>query len=391
MATITTTETRAIQQTEEENVTRFLEAPCRDLDFLVYRFVPPTDKRGLPYPDLEGGGLPGEKVWVGDFAPQWGEFLLDLGEPVYDVQNYQPLVTRMEGYGLDQGRVKYRNLQTLSFPWGIDGSLPVQIFANQLFRDNNRLPFNPKGMSRQDLQWEARRRKLRTHGKRSDIIKRINDLELKMGAQTSTARQEEALQRLDAVTLPLHRVIEAQNPVPFTPQTPLKQPPFETGEIVLVYGTLFGDEHMCLVRDYEGNRGRISKDYLEEIEMAFGLKLNRRELSEILERLGWPDEEDPEPEPEPDSEAAKAAALAREEAARAVGFKSMLEREAEERIRKAAERAAIDDDSETGDDEAQKREEKKEDGAKGKLRKAEERKRKAAGELKKGGSKKPAI
>ncbi|CAD6454039.1 a1bac9db-dbab-47e7-b805-508ec2eae8a3 [Sclerotinia trifoliorum] len=265
----------------------FLERPFRNLDFLVYRFVHPTDKRGLPYPDStfkkQRNGLPGAKVWVGDFAPQWGEFLLDLGEPVYDVQDHHPLVTRLEGYGLDQGRVKHRNLQQLPFPWGIDGTLPVQVWANEVFRDNHCLPFNPKGMSRLDLQWECRRRLLPTHGKRSDLVKRINRLELPKGIQAPTGAQKAAIQRLDSVFLPLYRVLEAQPPVPKTPQSPLKQPPLDVGEIVLVYGTLATDENMCLVRDYEGNRGRISRDYLDEIQLPFGLKLNRRGLVELLE------------------------------------------------------------------------------------------------------------
>ncbi|KAF7956648.1 hypothetical protein EAE96_003982 [Botrytis aclada] len=288
----------------------YLERPWRNLDFCVYRFVPPTDKRGLPYPEMRVNGQPlglsGDKVWVGDFAPRWGDFLLDLGEPVYDMQNHQPLVTRLEGYGLDQGRVKYRNLQQLPFPWGIDGSLPVQIWANEQFRDNHRLPFNPRGMSRLDLQWEARRRGLPTKGKRSEIIQRINRLELKKGIQAPDFYQLEAQQRLDSVQLPLFRVLEPQQPVKYTPQTPLKQPPFDTGEIVLVYGHFAGDESVCLVRDYEGNRGRISIEFLEAIEMPFGLKLNRRELVELLERLGWADEVDKTPEPDEGSEEWKA-------------------------------------------------------------------------------------
>ncbi|KAF7872627.1 hypothetical protein EAF04_003545 [Stromatinia cepivora] len=327
------------EQEEAAQGQSFLERPFRNLDFLVYRFVHPTDKRGLPYPDSaprnkRPGGLPGAKVWVEDFAPQWGEFLLDLGEPVYDVQDHHPLVTRLEGYGLDQGRVKHRNLQQLPFPWGIDGTLPVQIWANEVFRDNHCLPFNPKGMSRLDLQWECRRRLLPTGGKRSDLIKRINRLELPKGIQAPLGAQKAALQRLDAVTLPLHRVLEAQPPVPKTPQTPLKQPPFDVGEIVLVYGTLAADEKMCLVRDYEGNRGRISRDYLEEIEMAFGLKLNRRELVEVLERLGWPDEEDATPEPEPESAAAKEAARKRAKDLLDAGPPGFLEYEALRAARK---------------------------------------------------------
>ncbi|KAI9645469.1 hypothetical protein NHQ30_006208 [Ciborinia camelliae] len=287
-------------------IERMLEVPYRDLDFLVYRFVPPTDKRGLPYEDYvvdgERKGLPAGKVWVEDFCPKWGEFLLDLGEPVYDVQRYHPLVTRLEGYGLDQGRVKYRSLQQIQFPWGIDGSLPVQIWANEVFRDNHRLPFDPKGMSRLDLQWECRRRKLSTKGKRSKLITRINKEERRKGVQALTPATQEALRRLDAVTLPLFRVLEFQPAVEKTPQTPLKQPAFYPGEIVLVYGTLADDENMCLVRDYEGNRGRIRMDYLDEIQMPFGLKLNRRALLEILERLRWPDEDDEEPVPDPNTQ-----------------------------------------------------------------------------------------
>ncbi|KAF7900371.1 uncharacterized protein EAF01_007673 [Botrytis porri] len=311
MAGILTSEERA----ERAAARQYLERPWRNLDFCVYRFVPPTDKRGLPYPELTIDGRPqglsADKVWVGDFAPRWGEFLLDLGEPVYDIQNHQPLVTRLEGYGLDQGRVKYRNLQQLPFPWGIDGSLPVQIWANEQFRDNHRLPFNPRGMSRLDLQWEARRRGLPTKGKRSEIIQRINRLELKKGAQAPDFYQREAQQRIDSVQLPLFRVLEPQEPVKYTPQTPLKQPPFDTGEIVLVYGHFKDDETMCLVRDYEGNRGRISTDFLEEIEAPFGLKLNRRELVELLERLGWADEVDKTPEPEEGTDEWKAIAAKR--------------------------------------------------------------------------------
>ncbi|ESZ94630.1 hypothetical protein SBOR_4977 [Sclerotinia borealis F-4128] len=317
---------------------RFLERPYRDLDFVVYRFVHPSDKRGLPYTDFrvngEHVGLPGPKVWVEDFAPQWGEFLLDLGEPVYDIQHYHPLVTRIEGYGLDQGRVKYRNLQQLSFPWGIDGTLPVQIWANQVFRDDHRLPFDPKGMSRLDLQWECRRRKLSTKGRRSHLIIRINNAEKKRRVQALEPTAAEALRRLDAVTLPLYRVLEAQDA---NPGPPLKQPPFDVGEIVLVYGTLAGDDNTCLVRDYEGNRGRIGKAHLEEIQMAFGLKVNRRELLEILERLSWPDEEDEEEvveEPDANARAENAmaavevvrAALARTEEQRAVA--ELADREA---------------------------------------------------------------
>ncbi|KAM0146081.1 hypothetical protein ACHAQE_010923 [Botrytis cinerea] len=306
MAGILTSEEMA----ERASARQYLERPWRNLDFCVYRFIPPTDKRGLPYAEIKIDGLPrglnANKVWVGDFAPRWGEFLLDLGEPVYDIQNHHPLVTRLEGYGLDQGRVKNRNLQQLPFPWGIDGSLPVQIWANERFRDNHRLPFDPKGMSRLDLQWEARRRGLPTKGKRSEIIQRINRLELAKGIQAPDFYQREAQQRLDACQIPLFRVLEPQEPVKSTPQTPLKQPPFDTGEIVLVYGTLTGDDTTCLVRDYEGNRGHISLDYLEEIPLPFGLKLNRRELVEVLDRLGWADEVDKTPEPEEGSDEWKA-------------------------------------------------------------------------------------
>ncbi|KAB8303259.1 hypothetical protein EYC80_004702 [Monilinia laxa] len=291
-----------ISEHARDEIKRFLELPYRDLDFVVYRFLPPTDKRGLPYSDLNIGGLPASKVWVESFAPAWGEFLLDIGEPVYDVQNYHPLVTRLEGYGLDQGRVKYRNLQQLQFPWGIDGSLPVQIYSNQVFRDDHRLPFDPKGMSRLDLQYECRRRHLSTKGKRSHLIQRINHMisGIKPSAAMS-ALEDEALARLDSVSLPLHRVLRFKAPEPKSEEIPVKQPGFDVGEIVLVYGTLESDTNVCLVRDYEGNRGRINVKFLQEIEMPFGLKLNRRGLVEILERLGWPDEEDADPRKEVDT------------------------------------------------------------------------------------------
>lgn len=258
----------------------------------------PADKRGILYNELVGGGLAGSKVWVDDFNPLWGEFLLDLGEPVHDVQDYRPLVTRMEGYGLDQGRVKYRSLQQIQFPWGIDGSLPVQIWANELFRDDHRLPFDPTGMNRLDLQWECRRRELSTKGKRSVLIQRINNIELSRGRpEADKAATEEAVRRLDSVTLPLHRVLRNLPAVPKSRELPFKQPPFRAGEVVLVYGTLASDANICLVRDYEGNRGRLGREDLDEIELAFGLKLNRRALVEILDRLAWPDEEDAEPKP----------------------------------------------------------------------------------------------
>lgn len=269
----------------------------------------------------------------------------------------------------------------------------MQLYANQIFKDNNKLPFNPKGLSRLDLQHEARRRKLRTHGKRSDLIKRINDHELKVGVQASTDARDEALNRLDAVSLPLFRVLETQYPIPYSPWHPLKQPPFETGEIVLVYGTLFEDENICLVRDYEGNRGRISRDYLEEIEIPFGLKLNRRQLVEVLERLGWPDEEDPDPEPEDDSPEALAAAKEREEAARAGGWTSAMEKIAIERAkwkkaRKAKRKKRHGDDYVSSTDEEEEEAAadaaalKQEEAAKQKLKLAEEkRKRKAEEEL----------
>ncbi|KAA8574120.1 hypothetical protein EYC84_005642 [Monilinia fructicola] len=121
------------------------------------------------------------------------------------------------------------------------------------------------------------------------------------GPATLSGPASEALARLDSVSLPLFRVLRFKAPEPRSEGVPFRQPGFDPGEIVLVYGTLESDADVCLVRDYEGNRGRIPADALQEIEMAFGLRLNRRGLLEILERLSWPDEEDADPKKEVDT------------------------------------------------------------------------------------------
>ena len=291
MATIARTRTQtqndpAVDNRDDDPIE---DADYHWIDFFVFKPIArPANKLGEIYTSMSR-----EKRLVADWGFQHDDFLMDCGENMYDEQFYHPLVTKLTRMGRDKGRAKFRNLQPLWFPWGIDGSLPfcnrdyepkplnVPVFENPITNIKNVTAAQEKYL--QDAAIARGIPFLALSIRR--LVKAICDFD--DAAEAAAANSPRQI----GVQLPICRVLKSQA-VGTDVINNVKRAPFFAGEYVLAFGRNAQDLNEVWVRDYEGNIGIFQKQDLQEVVNPFGLRLHKGELDQLLWELEGPDDED---------------------------------------------------------------------------------------------------